>query len=129
MLAHLDDLLVGCAGMLPNHVNAYHTPDGEIKLFELPNRYFGTMLVDPSHRGLGIGKHLYGLRLERVLESFDGPIYVELLGDGTPDSVDASALVGLRFYLSHGFAHLGYSVDEDAGKVLLLPPRAGRAPA
>jgi GNAT superfamily N-acetyltransferase len=88
--------------------------------FPMPNIYFCGAFVLPEFRRLGIGEYLYKHRLEFARVTFKGTIIVELLGNGSSSSVKPETLVGYKFYLKHGFKELGYSIDEDAGKIVFF---------
>lgn len=117
---YLGERLVGCCCIERDVRKKYLTAAGEGGEFPLPNLYFCGAFVLPQYRQYGIGGKLYQHRLDYALTRFRAPVIVELLGDGTPSSVDAGSMVGYRFYLRNGFKELGYSVDADAGKIVLL---------
>jgi GNAT superfamily N-acetyltransferase len=111
--------LVGCCCIEKNLRKKYLSSSG-MEEFPLPNLYFCGAFVLPQYRKYGIGGKLYQHRLDYARAHFRATIIVELLGDGSPSSVDLGSMVGYRFYLKNGFKELGYSVDADAGKIVFL---------
>jgi len=118
--AVLEDSLVGCCCLEKDVRKEYVSPSGKA-WFPLPNVCFCGAFVLPRYRGRGVGLTLYRHRLEFSQANYRLPTIVELLGDGTPSSVDPDTAVGYEFYRRNGFSELGYSIDVDAGKILWLP--------
>lgn len=117
--AFADGDLVGTACVDRDARKRYVGPDG-ICWFPVPNVHFYGAFVRADYRGRHLGTQLYEHRLAFALERFNDPIVVELLGDGKPSSVHRDTRAGYAFYLAHGFRDIGYSLDPDGGKIVLL---------
>ena len=115
--AFLEDELVGCCFIIHNLQKHYWIYLLGKRVFPIPNVCFYGAFVHPERRGLGIGGALYRHRLD-FARGFRTPIVVELYGDGSRSSVHFEAIPGYYFYLKRGFREIGYTVDEDGGKIL-----------
>lgn len=79
--------------------------------------YLCSSEVLPEFRGLGVGGKLYSRRLAEC-RRLAPIVMVEILGRGTPFSVDDRARPGLGWHLARGFHIIGHSREDDAGPVL-----------
>jgi GNAT superfamily N-acetyltransferase len=118
LVAVADGELLGCAGMRPDVVHPYIRRTGELAAFPTPNVYLFGAYVTPAARGRGVGGLLYRRRLALAELLTAGTLVVELLGDGSPDSVHPDTVPGLHFHTSAGFREVGWSPDPDGGTVL-----------
>jgi GNAT superfamily N-acetyltransferase len=109
--------LLGCAGLRLDVVHSF-IHDGRVRELPLPNVYLFGAYVHPQARGRGVGGLLYRRRLALAELVDNGITIVEMLGDGSPNSVHPRTGPGLRFHLGAGFHPIGYSPDPDGGVVL-----------
>lgn len=118
--AFADGLMVGCGVIKADVKKQFETPLG-LRDFPIPNMYFGGAFVLPSYRRMGIGTRLSQARLCFVERHFrPTTIVMEMRGNGQCGSVHGEARSGYYLYKRFGFQEIGFSVDEDAGKVLIF---------
>jgi len=126
------DRVIGCTSWYERRRHDYVDLDGATA--HSTGVYLCSSEVLPEFRGMGIGGMLYERRLAECggdTPAVDvGAVSVEILGRGTPMSVDDEARPGLVWHLAHDFVIVGHSRDEDAGPALVrLAPawrRTGR---
>ncbi|WP_416979418.1 GNAT family N-acetyltransferase [Streptomyces sp. T028] len=117
------DQVIGCTSWHRRRRHDYVDLDGTPA--HSMSVYLCSSEVLPGFRGMGIGGMLYARRL--VLCGGDtSAVSIEILGQGTPMSVDDEALPGLVWHLARGFVIVGHSCEEDAGPVLARSCRTGR---
>ncbi|MER6128050.1 hypothetical protein ABT173_36850 [Streptomyces sp. NPDC001795] len=112
------DRVIGCTSWYESCRRSYVDLDGVT--VQPTSVYLCSSEVLPEYRGMGVGGMLYEQRLADCSRE-DAPapaLMVEILGRGTPMSVDDGARPGLVWHLAHGFEIVGYSQEEDAGPVL-----------
>jgi GNAT superfamily N-acetyltransferase len=116
-LALCNGEIAGCTCIKRDVAKRFES-DQHIKCFPIPNIFFCGTYVAPNRRGLGIGELLYRFRLKFAQTHFRAPIFVEMLGNGSPNSVHKETLKGYRFHIRNGFKEVGFSIDDDKGTIL-----------
>ncbi|WP_189261317.1 GNAT family N-acetyltransferase [Streptomyces fuscichromogenes] len=107
--------VIGCTSWYQEYRHTYVALDGTTA--RAIGVYLCSSEVLPRFRGMGIGSMLYEHRLTECGGDTPG-VSVEILGQGSPLSVDEEARPGLVWHLVRGFAIVGYSCAADAGPVL-----------
>ncbi|WP_432191218.1 N-acetyltransferase family protein [Streptomyces sp. bgisy027] len=109
------DQVIGCTSWHERHRHEYVSLEG--RKTHTTSVYLCSSEILPEFRGKGIGGMLYAHRLAACGRDA-AAVSVEILGQGTPLSVDADARPGLVWHLAHGFVIIGHSCAADAGPVL-----------
>ncbi|MDQ0940737.1 GNAT family N-acetyltransferase [Streptomyces sp. V1I1] len=112
------DRVIGCTSWYESRRLNYVNLDGTTA--HCTSVYLCSSEVLPEFRGMGIGSLLYERRLAECGKGTP-TLNVEILGRGTPMSVNDLARPGLVWHLAHDFVIVGHSCDEDAGPVLTRP--------
>ncbi|MFD4507891.1 GNAT family N-acetyltransferase [Streptomyces sp. NPDC058457] len=107
--------VIGCTSWYQQYRHTYVALDGTA--VRAMGVYLCSSEVLPRFRGMGIGGMLYEHRLAECGGDTPG-VSVEILGQGSPLSVDDEARPGLIWHLARGFTIVGYSCEADAGPVL-----------
>jgi GNAT superfamily N-acetyltransferase len=81
--------------------------------------YLCSTFVLPERRGSGVGLRLYTERLRAAQSLERSTLAVEILGTGTPLTIDPISYVGYRFHRDAGFSVAGYSAEADHGPLLM----------
>ena len=116
--AYLHGQLVGCTCLEAKSRRGYMDASGNVVQLPTNNLYLcGTFVLEES-RGRGVGLALYRARLGACSDYDPSVVGVEILGTGTPLSVDALAATGYRFHRSAGFQVVGHSLEDDHGPFL-----------
>ncbi|MEV7975046.1 GNAT family N-acetyltransferase [Streptomyces sp. NPDC086519] len=118
--------VIGCTSWYQEYRHTYVALDGTA--VHAMGVYLCSSEVLPGFRGMGIGSMLYGHRLIECGGDAPG-VSVEILGQGSPLSVDSEARPGLVWHLARGFTIVGHSCEADAGPVLTRPTPSSRRTA
>ncbi|MFS8197288.1 GNAT family N-acetyltransferase [Streptomyces sp. CWNU-52B] len=120
--------VIGCTSWYGRRRHYYVDLDGATA--HSTGVYLCSSEVLPDFRGSGIGGLLYERRLAECGGATSAAgvaaVSVEILGRGTPLSVDDEARPGLLWHLAHDFVIVGHSREEDAGPALLRLPPGGQ---